>query len=153
MFCSSDFSSPTNDGYYIALRYNDTSSRYEWDIDTPLASGWDNWNPGQDSTTDLCVVANPTNSWMWESVDCSDSKYALCEYGLRKCVSSDQYIKIKGLTWCRKHYQNLVCFEALTNIEIEIDWIEEYQWVDPFRLWEAVSGEGWVPIWSNFPLD
>ena len=36
---------------------------------------------------------------------------------------------------------------------IELDWIEEYQWVDPPRLWEAVSGEGCIQMWSHFQLD
>ena len=30
--------------------------------------------------------------------------------------------------------------------------LEEYQWVDPPRLWEAVSGEGWTRKWSLFQL-
>ena len=36
---------------------------------------------------------------------------------------------------------------------IELDWIEEYQWVDPPRIWEAVSGEGWIQKCSHFQLD
>ena len=36
---------------------------------------------------------------------------------------------------------------------IELDWIEEYQWVDPPRLWEAISGEGCIQKWSHFQLD
>ena len=33
---------------------------------------------------------------------------------------------------------------------IELDWIEEYQWIDPPRLWEVVSGKGWIQKWSHF---
>ena len=40
-----------------------------------------------------------------------------------------------------------------TNHNIELDWIEKYQWVDPPRLWEAVSGEGCIQMWSHFQLD
>ena len=36
---------------------------------------------------------------------------------------------------------------------IELDWIEEYQWVNLPRLWEAVSGEDWIQKWSHFQLD
>ena len=39
------------------------------------------------------------------------------------------------------------------GLSIELDWIEEYQWVDPPRLWEAVSGEGCIHMWSHFQLD
>ena len=78
------FNSPTNKGYYISLRYNDTASRYEWDSDTPLSSAWNNWNRGSNSTTYQCVLAEPDEDWRWESVECDDDKYAICEYGLRK---------------------------------------------------------------------
>ena len=40
-----------------------------------------------------------------------------------------------------------------SSVVIELDWIEEYQWVDPPRLWEAVSGEGCIQMWSHFQLD
>ena len=36
---------------------------------------------------------------------------------------------------------------------MELDWIEEYQWVDPPRLWEANSGKGWIQKWSHFQPD
>ena len=36
---------------------------------------------------------------------------------------------------------------------IELYWIDEYHWVDPPRLWEAVSGKGWIKKWSHFQLD
>ena len=36
---------------------------------------------------------------------------------------------------------------------IELDWIEEYQYVDLSRLLEAVSGKGWDQKWSDFQLD
>ena len=36
-----------------------------------------------------------------------------------------------------------------THKPIELDWIEEYQWVDPPRLWEAI----WIQKWSHFQLD
>ena len=36
---------------------------------------------------------------------------------------------------------------------MELDWIEEYQWIGPPRLWEANSGKGWIQKWSHFQLD
>lgn len=83
-FCSNGFSSPTNDSYYIALRYNQETTQYKWDTLTPLSNSWNNWNPGSDSTTDLCTVANPSADWRWESVDCADEYYSICEYGMSK---------------------------------------------------------------------
>ena len=41
----------------------------------------------------------------------------------------------------------------LYTVIIELDWIEEHQWIDPRRLWEAVSREGWIQKWSHFRLD
>ena len=86
MFYSNDFGSPTDNAYYIGLEYNQKTSRYEWNHDTPLSSDWDNWNPGSQSTTDLCSVVNAASGWLWESVDCSNSYYAICEYGVRKSL-------------------------------------------------------------------
>ena len=31
-------------------------------------------------------------------------------------------------------------------VSIELDWIKEYQWVNPLGLWDAISGEGWVQV-------
>ena len=36
--------------------------------------------------------------------------------------------------------------------DLELDWIEEYQRIDPPRLWEAFSGEGWIQKWSQLDM-
>ena len=40
-----------------------------------------------------------------------------------------------------------------STFSIELDWIEEYRWVDPSKLWEAVSDKGFIQKWSHFQLD
>ena len=42
---------------------------------------------------------------------------------------------------------------GIQNSIIQLDWIQEYQWVDPPWLWEAVSGKGWIQKRSHFQLD
>ena len=42
--------------------------------------------------------------------------------------------------------------QSTTGTSIELDWIEEYQWVNPFSLWEAVSGQGCIQKWPHFQL-
>ena len=84
LFYSNHFDSPTNNAYYKGLECNQTTSRYEWNHDTSLTSDWNNWNAGSQSNTGLCTVVNAASGWLWESMDCSDSYYAICEYGVRK---------------------------------------------------------------------
>ena len=42
----------------------------------------------------------------------------------------------KWVVFCIVH---CLMLSAMLIYNIELDWIEEYQWVDPPRLWEAVS--------------
>ena len=39
------------------------------------------------------------------------------------------------------------------GVATELDWLEAYQRVDPPRLYEVVSGSGWIQKWSHFQLD
>ena len=46
----------------------------------------------------------------------------------------------------------MYCVSSCTDSQttIELDWIEEYQWVNLSRYWKAVSGEGWIQKQSHF---
>ena len=58
---------------------------------------------------------------------------------------------------CRDHHCWYVLYILLSSWEsqttIELDWIEEYQWVALPRLSETVSGKGWIQKRSHFSLD
>ena len=43
--------------------------------------------------------------------------------------------------------------ESIQSKSIELGGIEEYTWVDPPRLWEAVLPEGSIQKWSYFQQD
>ena len=38
-------------------------------------------------------------------------------------------------------------------LPIELDLMDGYQWIDPPRLLEAISGKGWIQELSHFQLD
>ena len=67
-------------------------------------------------------------------------------------------------SWCQTNLYWIVIDTALPEFDLwmgsklldtalELDWIEEYQWVDPPRLWKAVSGAGCIQMWSHFQLE
>lgn len=79
---SDDFSVEEDKEYFIALTYNATNSRYQWNDDLALTPSEAYWRSGHNDTSDLCVAMDPGHDWEWESLDCTDTEYFLCEYGL-----------------------------------------------------------------------
>ena len=73
----------TDKEYYLGLQYNSSMSKYAWG-DGEILRKWNYWSSGEPSTADLCTVADPSNNWRWKSTDCSDTKYAICQYGVGK---------------------------------------------------------------------
>ena len=56
--------------------------------------------------------------------------------------------RVTDVNFQKIQWLNLIVY----TIEL-LDWIEEYQLINLSRLWEAVSGEGWIQKWSHFQLD
>ena len=58
-------------------------------------------------------------------------------------------------TWAHftVHLYSTSLLHWVSVFAIELDLLEEYRPIDPPRLWEAVSGEGWIQKWSLFQLD
>ena len=56
--------------------------------------------------------------------------------------------RVTDVNFQKIQWLNLIVY----TIEL-LDWIEEYQLINLSRLWEAVSGEGWIQKLLHFQLD